>query len=165
MATITSPILSLIVRDSAESARRRLREVAHPAAAEIQGLLALHRVLTEKLRQSWEFAKDAMTEGIEVGRLRAALEPIREAASVLLDLVVRLRELAGSVDGPLANLAADEAELGALHEGATKLLDWLAAPRPPLDENQLAQSRRDIEQGRVESADSILARLRAGEDI
>jgi hypothetical protein len=165
MATLTAPILSPVVRDSAASAGRRLRETAQPAAGEVQGLLELHHLLADLLRRSWESARGAMVEGIEAGRLRSLLEPIRDGAAALLDLLPLLRNQDGAAQAHRADLEADAGKVRAVHEGAAQLLDWLAAPRPPVDEDQLAQSRRDIEQGRVESGDSILARLRAGEDV
>jgi hypothetical protein len=165
MVTTSAPVLSWVVRDSAESARRRLGEAAHPTAADVRGVLELHHLLTDLLRRDWEAAQRALEVGLAADRLRAILEPIRDGANAQLDVVPRLRNLSRAVGVSAADLEADDATLRALREGATKLLDWLAAPWPPIDEDMLAQSRRDIELGRVESGDSILARLRAGEDV
>jgi hypothetical protein len=165
MAAMSKPILSQVARDSAESARRRLGEAAHPTAAEVQGLLELHHLLTDLLHRSWESAKAAMGEGVEAIRLRAMLEPVRDGAIVQLDMVPHLRNLAGAMEVPLANLEEDAETLRGLRDGAIKLLDWLAAPRPPIDQERLAQARQDVEQGRCETGESILARLRAGEDV
>lgn len=164
MATTSASLLSWVARDSAESAHRRLGEAAHPTAAEVQGLLELHRVLTDLLRRDWAAARAALAEGIEAGRLRAMLGPIRDSAEAQLDFLSRLRNLAGAAEAPLASLAAEEAELRALREEATRILDWLAAPRPPIDQERLARGMAQAERGEVVSADEILARLRAGEE-
>jgi hypothetical protein len=164
MVTTSAPVLSRVARDSAEAAGRRLREAAHPTAGEVLGLLELHHLLTDLLHRSWASAKSAMGEGVEAGRLRALLEPIRDGANLQLDLLPLLRNLSGAVKAPAADLGADEQTLHALREGATKLLDWLAAPRPPLDGDRLERGQQQAERGAVVNADDVLARLRAGEE-
>jgi hypothetical protein len=162
MVTTSAPVLSWIARDSAESARRRLGESVHPTAAEVQGLVEWHHLLTDLLRRSWESAQAAINEGIEAGRLRTMLEPIRDGANFQLDLLPLLRNLSGAVGAPPVDLGADEKTLRALREEAAKLLDWLAAPRPPIDQERLAQGIAQAERGEVERGEAILERLRAG---
>lgn len=162
MATVTAPILSPVVRDSAASAGRRLREAAQPTAADVQGLLELHHLLTDLLRRDWEAAQRAMEAVVDAGRLRAMLEPIRDGANVQLDVVPLLRNLSSAVGASPADLEADHAILHTLREGATKLLDWLAAPRPPIDQERLAEGIAQAERGEVERGEAILERLRAG---
>jgi hypothetical protein len=59
------------------------------------------------------------------------------------------------VGGARADLDADEERLRALREGATKLLGWLAAPRPPIDPVRLAQGIAEAERGEVERGPGI----------
>jgi hypothetical protein len=146
------------------SAGRRLREVAHPTAADILGLIELHHLLTDLLRRSWGSAQSALGECVEAGRLRPMLEPIRDGAAAQLDVLPLLRNLRGAVQAPPADLEADEEQLRALRDRATKLLDWLAAPRPPIDPARLARGIAQGERGEVVNAADVLARLRAGEE-
>ncbi len=164
MATVSAPILSPVVRDSAESARRRLGESAPRTAAEVQGLLDLHHLLTDLLRRDWEAAQRALEVGLPADRLRALLEPIRDGATIQLDVVLRLRNLSWAVGVSPQDLEADDVALRTLRAEATKVLDWLAAPWPPIDQERLARGIAQAERGEVVSAEEMLARLRAGEE-
>jgi hypothetical protein len=162
MATLTAPILSPVVRDSAASVGRCLPEVQQPTVADVQGLLELHHLLTDLLRRSWEATQRALDKGIPAAWLRDLLEPIRDGADALLDLLPLLRNQDGAAKAHRANLEADAAKVRALHDEAVKLLDWLAAPRPPIDEERLAQGIAQAERGEVERGEAVLERLRAG---
>ena len=163
MVLCNASILPGIARDSAEIARRSLEEAIQPTAAEVQGLLELHHLLTDLLRRSWEAVRDAMGTFIEAARLRAMLEPIRDGANALLDVGASLRRLMGEANIPREDLEASETTLRSLREETTKILDWMAAPRPPLDLARLGRGIAQSERGDVVNAEDFLAQLRTGE--
>jgi hypothetical protein len=165
-------ILSQVIRESAESTQRLLAASSELERQDLFGLMELSAGNVRGLQSDWEAVKERMVAGVESMRLQTAVERVLRAAEAEGRLASMLLEMAERDRSPTSQSAVKiEAfrlaigQVESIRLSASRLLDWLRAPRDPLNEKLLEQSILDFERGNYESGDDLLGRLQAGGDL
>jgi hypothetical protein len=141
--------------------------VGEPPAMTPQRLVRLidaYGELADILSREWTDTREEMADVVEAGRLRRLLNSMTEAAdslgkaeAVLRSVLCRLKDASPQMGPRVQVLDAARDKVEAVRRGAAELAPPMAAPRVVLPTAPAA--------GPYETGDSILARLRAGEDV
>jgi hypothetical protein len=109
------------------------------------------------LEQLWSTAKEMMDRGVEHGKLVTVLTDLLNMTDRCIQAFAAVQAQATSPEV----LAEETRRLMAIRAGVSKLLDWLTAPRPPIDPSKLPPARGGRHAAVFISLDEFKARLRA----
>ena len=170
--TITNTLPPELIRDAAASVRRAADGQTGDAIGpeDFAALVRSCRYMLREARRVYRATEALVDRGAEAKAFRRRCETELASFDDALAAAAHVRRLADRVppskrrEAALAGLEAVEKGLSAVREAYDKYMEALNRPRPPIDWEQIRQSREDYARGNYESMDAIWARIQAGEE-
>jgi hypothetical protein len=162
------------VADSVEAEARRVERLQEELAQADTLRKTTTRSAREALRHTlsqfpdaqavWRTALEVVRDGVEGGDLKQMLQDVQSVVDTWLTLAEKTRVLcrfAAPAVAPdkLDELTQAEAAIREVKTAAEKMSAFVTRPKPAVDPARLQQGRNDIEQGRIRTAEQMLARL------
>jgi hypothetical protein len=107
------------------------------------------------LEQLWSTAKEMMDRGVECGELVAVLTDLLSMTDRCIRAFAAVQQVASG------ELEVETRRLTAMRAGVAKFLEWLTAPRPPIDPSKLPPAHGGPHAPGFISLDEFKARRRA----
>ncbi len=128
-----------------------------PSPADAEEVLRSAAIPVFLLEQLWATAKGMMDRGVEQGELVAVLTDLLDMTDRCIRAFAAVRAQATS----RGVLGTETQRLTAMRAGVSKFLDWLTAPRPPIDPSKLPPAGGGLHAPGFISLDEFKSRRRA----